>query len=210
LTVLEALRTRFKDNPKSRYRQSPETQQQCDYIISFTDTLRKIEQRQKALLADRTRACFIGGAIGDALGASIEFMTVSEIRRRYGPHGITGYVREFPLHRQHYVQRRHKDRALSRGRRFRHRQSPAENRAGRNRRRQSGCRRYATCRSYQTHAFRHSLPFRPGYVPQRKRAYPQTIFLVPRQGNSYASAVQADRPEFIVEKSGTSLGVIFF
>jgi ADP-ribosylglycohydrolase len=92
LTVLEALRTRFKDNPKARYRQSPETQQQCDYIISFTDTLRKIEQKQKALLADRTRACFIGGAIGDALGAPVEFMTISEIRRRYGPCGITGYV----------------------------------------------------------------------------------------------------------------------
>lgn len=36
--------------------------------------------------------CLLGGAVGDALGAPVEFMTISEIRRRYGAAGITGYV----------------------------------------------------------------------------------------------------------------------
>lgn len=36
--------------------------------------------------------CLLGGAIGDALGAPIEFESISEIRRKYGPMGIQGYV----------------------------------------------------------------------------------------------------------------------
>jgi len=34
----------------------------------------------------RAEACLLGGAIGDALGATTEFMTPSEIRERYGVH----------------------------------------------------------------------------------------------------------------------------
>lgn len=36
--------------------------------------------------------CLLGGAIGDALGAPIEFLSLAEIRRRFGPNGVTGYV----------------------------------------------------------------------------------------------------------------------
>ena len=36
----------------------------------------------------------MGGAIGDALGAPIEFMPISEIRSRFGTDGITGYVED--------------------------------------------------------------------------------------------------------------------
>ena len=35
---------------------------------------------------DRARAAFIGMAIGDALGATVEFMTKSEIASKYGTH----------------------------------------------------------------------------------------------------------------------------
>jgi ADP-ribosyl-[dinitrogen reductase] hydrolase len=35
---------------------------------------------------DRARAAFLGFAVGDALGATVEFMTVSEIAARYGVH----------------------------------------------------------------------------------------------------------------------------
>jgi ADP-ribosyl-[dinitrogen reductase] hydrolase len=38
------------------------------------------------------RACLLGGAVGDALGAGIEFMSLAAIRREFGPAGITGYV----------------------------------------------------------------------------------------------------------------------
>jgi ADP-ribosyl-[dinitrogen reductase] hydrolase len=41
---------------------------------------------------DRYRGCLLGGAVGDALGAGVEFASLAEIRRQYGPAGVTGYV----------------------------------------------------------------------------------------------------------------------
>jgi len=41
---------------------------------------------------DRVRGCLLGGAVGDALGAGIEFLTLEEIRRLHGPRGVTGFV----------------------------------------------------------------------------------------------------------------------
>jgi ADP-ribosylglycohydrolase len=41
---------------------------------------------------DRYRGCLLGGAVGDALGAGVEFMSLDEIRGRCGPAGVTGYV----------------------------------------------------------------------------------------------------------------------
>jgi ADP-ribosylglycohydrolase len=45
---------------------------------------------------DRTRArfrgCLLGGAIGDALGAPIEFMSLDEIRGKFGGAGVTDLV----------------------------------------------------------------------------------------------------------------------
>ena len=35
-------------------------------------------------LRDRYRGCLLGGAVGDALGAGIEFLSVGEIRQRFG------------------------------------------------------------------------------------------------------------------------------
>jgi len=43
-------------------------------------------------LRDRYRGCLLGGAVGDALGAGIEFESLAEIRRHHGPRGIEGYV----------------------------------------------------------------------------------------------------------------------
>jgi len=42
-------------------------------------------------MTDRIHGCMLGGAVGDALGAPIEFMSLDEIRRRFGPQGVTGY-----------------------------------------------------------------------------------------------------------------------
>lgn len=36
--------------------------------------------------------CLLGGAVGDALGASIEFLTLDEIRVQFGPDGVTDYT----------------------------------------------------------------------------------------------------------------------
>jgi len=43
-------------------------------------------------LRDRYRGCLLGGAVGDALGAGIEFESLAEIRRNHGPRGIERYV----------------------------------------------------------------------------------------------------------------------
>ena len=37
-------------------------------------------------LLDRSTAAYLGLAIGDALGATVEFMTPGEIRQQYGEH----------------------------------------------------------------------------------------------------------------------------
>src|SRR4051794_30293176 len=42
-------------------------------------------------LITRVRGCLLGGAVGDALGAPVEFMSRSEILARYGPSGITDF-----------------------------------------------------------------------------------------------------------------------
>jgi ADP-ribosylglycohydrolase len=39
-------------------------------------------------LAGRIRGCLLGGAIGDALGAPVEFLSLAEIRRLHGPAGV--------------------------------------------------------------------------------------------------------------------------
>jgi ADP-ribosylglycohydrolase len=39
--------------------------------------------------ASHFRACLLGGAVGDALGAPVEFMSLKEIRARFGPRGVT-------------------------------------------------------------------------------------------------------------------------
>jgi ADP-ribosylglycohydrolase len=43
-------------------------------------------------LRERFRGCLLGGAVGDALGAGVEFWSLTEIRERLGPAGVTGYV----------------------------------------------------------------------------------------------------------------------
>lgn len=40
----------------------------------------------------RVRGCLLGGAIGDALGAPVEFQSLSEIREQHGPEGLTDYA----------------------------------------------------------------------------------------------------------------------
>ena len=41
---------------------------------------------------DRYRGCLLGGAVGDALGYPVEFLSLADIREWYGPAGITSYA----------------------------------------------------------------------------------------------------------------------
>lgn len=47
------------------------------------------------LPVENYKGCLVGGAIGDALGAPVEFMTTSQIISKFGQNGITDFV-EFP------------------------------------------------------------------------------------------------------------------
>ena len=40
---------------------------------------------------DAVAGCLLGGAVGDALGAIVEFDSIDEIRRRHGPDGLTDF-----------------------------------------------------------------------------------------------------------------------
>ena len=46
--------------------------------------------------SDNNPGCLVGGAIGDALGAPIEFYGLEQIRENYGKNGIADFV-EFPM-----------------------------------------------------------------------------------------------------------------
>lgn len=46
-------------------------------------------------IQDLYRGCLLGGAVGDALGAPVEFMTRSQIIQRFGAEGIQEYVPAF-------------------------------------------------------------------------------------------------------------------
>ncbi|MFO0046853.1 MAG: ADP-ribosylglycohydrolase family protein, partial [Armatimonadota bacterium] len=37
---------------------------------------------------DKAVGCILGGAIGDALGGPVEFLSLDQIRSKYGPNGI--------------------------------------------------------------------------------------------------------------------------
>lgn len=45
-----------------------------------------------AKLQDKCRGSLVGGAVGDALGYEVEFMSLSSILKRFGENGITRYV----------------------------------------------------------------------------------------------------------------------
>lgn len=41
---------------------------------------------------EAVRGCLLGGGVGDALGAPVEFMSAETIRKTYGPQGVADYV----------------------------------------------------------------------------------------------------------------------
>lgn len=53
------------------------------------------KKQQKRTIHSRFLGCLLGGAVGDALGAPVEFMKRKEILERFGPRGITGYTEAY-------------------------------------------------------------------------------------------------------------------
>jgi ADP-ribosylglycohydrolase len=50
-----------------------------------------LSRHSEISLSNRIRGSLVGGAIGDALGAPVEFMSIGEIRKRFGDRGIVSY-----------------------------------------------------------------------------------------------------------------------
>ncbi len=50
------------------------------------------KRQQRRTVQGRFAGCLLGGAVGDALGAPVEFMKRTEILRKFGPKGITQYA----------------------------------------------------------------------------------------------------------------------
>ncbi|QNP69246.1 ADP-ribosylglycohydrolase family protein [Streptomyces roseirectus] len=46
----------------------------------------------EAVYRARVRGCLLGGAVGDALGYPVEFLSLDRIRAAHGPRGVTHYV----------------------------------------------------------------------------------------------------------------------
>lgn len=70
---------------------SPETDEQRQFVLRWQDAEKDRERTQPSLV-ERSKGCLLGGAVGDALGAPVEFMQWSEIRRRFGDAGIQEYA----------------------------------------------------------------------------------------------------------------------
>lgn len=48
--------------------------------------------KSNSIVSDYCRGCLLGGAVGDALGGSVEFMSRATILEKFGPAGITRYA----------------------------------------------------------------------------------------------------------------------
>lgn len=59
---------------------------------SPTGTARQLPDRENDEVRDRFLGCLLGGAVGDALGAPVEFMSIKEIRVEFGRTGIRDFV----------------------------------------------------------------------------------------------------------------------
>ena len=85
-TPLEAIKTieELRRQDAARHRISPETEQQCDFVQNW--------EAPPPTRLEKIVGCLLGGAIGDALGAGIEFDSINGIRDQFGPEGVTSFT----------------------------------------------------------------------------------------------------------------------
>ena len=90
--TLEALRRNFSEMPKSAYRETPETNEQIDFIEQFINSSKAYKEDKAKRVPDSVRGCLMAGAAGDALGYEVEFMSRRSILSRFGENGITKFA----------------------------------------------------------------------------------------------------------------------
>lgn len=89
--ALTAMRSNFRNMPKSAHRKSPETHEQIDFVHRFVDSCKQRKEYLKLRTRDRIRGSLMAGAAGDALGYTVEFMSRNSILAQYGNKGITKF-----------------------------------------------------------------------------------------------------------------------
>ena len=74
-------------NVEKRWRcpRTPETREQEQFVLDWPHGA--VPDRRA-----RIRGCLLGGAVGDALGAPVEFLSLAAIRSRFGEDGLVGMV----------------------------------------------------------------------------------------------------------------------
>lgn len=87
--VLKVLLDLFSKMPKSAYRKTPDTPMQEEFIKSFALNVKSYANTAYEGVRDRIRGCLMAGAIGDALGYPVEFMSRKSILSQYGDKGVT-------------------------------------------------------------------------------------------------------------------------
>ena len=90
--TLEVLRGRFSEMPKSAYRETPETKEQINFIEQFINSNKAYKEDKAKRVPDSIRGCLMAGAVGDALGYEVEFMSRRSILSRFGEQGITKFA----------------------------------------------------------------------------------------------------------------------
>ncbi len=90
--ALEAVK-RLHGGMSDGWKPSPETDAQRKFVIGWARHDCVLSRRATHTeQADRVRGCLLGGAVGDALGAPVEFMKWSQIKAEFGPDGIQEYA----------------------------------------------------------------------------------------------------------------------
>lgn len=90
LTIINA---RWKTMEKfGRKPNSPETDEQVRFVRDWSE--RRFTKKSLPMIDQerRYRGTLLGGAVGDALGAPVEFMTLQGIREQFGKKGITDFT----------------------------------------------------------------------------------------------------------------------
>jgi ADP-ribosylglycohydrolase len=68
-----------------------ETSEQEDFLHNYKKTLTR-SSHTDVQARERFHGCLLGGAVGDALGAPVEFMSRNQILASFGPEGIKDYA----------------------------------------------------------------------------------------------------------------------
>ncbi len=87
--VIEKI-AQLRANEEKFYRKSPETPEQREFVRNW-----HLQESDGLSRLNRYIGCMLGGGVGDALGAPVEFMTTGSIRRTYGGAGIADYDQVF-------------------------------------------------------------------------------------------------------------------